>query len=75
MECETLVISMHGKNQDGVCHVIKNKHGVECMQNFKQKEDLGSTIKPRCPKSLFVGAKTFMWVAKKRDAFLIHTLP
>jgi hypothetical protein len=34
-ECETLVRSMHGKNQNGVCHVTKNKHGDECMQNLK----------------------------------------
>jgi hypothetical protein len=23
------------KNQNGVCHVTKNKHGDECMQNLK----------------------------------------
>ncbi len=38
MECETLVRNIHNKNQDGVCHVTKNKHGDECMQNLKQKE-------------------------------------
>ncbi len=34
-ECETLVGSMHGKNQDQICHLIENKHGDECMQNSK----------------------------------------
>ncbi len=35
LECETLVRSMHGKNQDGVCHIIEKKHGDECMPNLK----------------------------------------
>ncbi len=30
---------MHGKNQDEVHHVTKNKHEDECMQNLKHKED------------------------------------
>ncbi len=38
LECETLVKSMHGKNQDGVSHVIEKKHGDECLQNLKWKE-------------------------------------
>jgi hypothetical protein len=25
-----------------LCHVTKNKHGDECMQNLKEKEDFGS---------------------------------
>jgi len=53
-ECETFVRNMHGKNQDGVCHLIENKHEDECMQNLKQKEVyLSSTRNPRCPKPLF----------------------
>jgi hypothetical protein len=42
LEYETFVKKMHGKNQDVVCHVTKNKHGDECMQNLKEKEDFGS---------------------------------
>jgi hypothetical protein len=34
-KCKTLIRCMHVKNQDGVCHVIKNKQGDECMQNLK----------------------------------------
>jgi hypothetical protein len=45
------------------------------VQNLKQKEDLNGARKPRCPKLLFVGAKTFMKVATKGDAFLIYVLP
>ncbi len=26
LECETFTKNMHGKNQDGVCHVTGNKH-------------------------------------------------
>jgi hypothetical protein len=33
------------------------------------------TRRPRCPKPLFVGAKTFMKVVKKANAFLIYVLP
>jgi hypothetical protein len=42
---------------------------------LKQKEDLNGTIRLRCPKPLFVRAKTFMKVAKIGDAFLIYALP
>jgi len=35
LKCETFVKSMHGKNQDGVCHVTENNLGDECMQNLK----------------------------------------
>ncbi len=35
LECATLVRSMHGKNQDGVCHVTEKKHGDEFMPNLK----------------------------------------
>ncbi len=31
--------------------------------------------KPKCWKSLFIGAKTFMHVTKKGDAFLIYVFP
>ncbi len=65
LECETLVIYMHGKNQNVVCHVTKNKHGDECMQNLKKKENFGSTRRPRWPKPLFVGAKVFMKALKR----------
>jgi hypothetical protein len=37
LECETLVKSMHGTNQDGVCYLIGNNLGDECMQNLKKK--------------------------------------
>jgi hypothetical protein len=60
LECETFIRNIHGKNQDGVCHVTKSKHGDECMQNLKQKEDLGSTRRPKCPKHLFIETKAFM---------------
>jgi hypothetical protein len=59
LECETLLRNMHGKNQDEVCHVTKNKHEDECMQILKQKENFYSTKRPRCPVLLFVGIKTF----------------
>ncbi len=44
---------------------------VKNMQNVKQKEDFNGTRRPRCPKPLFVWIKTFIKVAKKRNAFLI----
>jgi hypothetical protein len=45
------------------------------MQNLEHKENLDGTRRPRCPKLLFVGAKTFMKVATREDAFLIYVLP
>jgi hypothetical protein len=45
------------------------------MQNLKQKEDVNGTRRPRCPKPLFIGAKTFMKVATRGNAFLIYILP
>jgi hypothetical protein len=42
---------------------------------LKQKEDLDGTRRFRCPKPFFVGAKTFMKVATRGDAFLIYVLP
>jgi hypothetical protein len=45
------------------------------MQNLKHKKDLDGTRKPRCPKLLFIGVKTFMKVAKRQDAFFIYVLP
>jgi hypothetical protein len=48
---------------------------INNMQNLKQKENLDGTKKPRCPKLLFLGAKAFMKVVKKGDAFLIYALP
>jgi hypothetical protein len=55
-----------------LCHVTKNKHGDECMQNMKEKEDFGSTRRPRWPKPLFVGAKAFMKAFKRGDIFFIY---
>jgi hypothetical protein len=48
---------------------------VRSMQNLKQKEDLGGTIRPRCPKPLFVTTKTFVKVTTRGDAFLIYVFP
>jgi hypothetical protein len=45
------------------------------MQKLKQKEDLDGTRRLRCPKPLFVGAKTFMKATTRGDAFLIYVLP
>jgi hypothetical protein len=45
LECETFVRNMHGKNQKGVCHLTRNKHGDECMQNFEQQGDLSGKKK------------------------------
>jgi len=50
MEFETFVRNMHGKNEDGICHVTRKEHGDECMQNLKQKENFVGIRKPRCPK-------------------------
>jgi hypothetical protein len=41
------------------------------MQNFEQQGNLGGRKRPRCPKSLFVGAKAFMKAAIKKE---IHFL-
>jgi hypothetical protein len=75
LERETFVRSMHVKNQDGVCHVSRNKHRDECMQNLKQKEDFKCTRRPRYPKPLLVRTRVFMKVAKSIDAFLIYIVP
>jgi hypothetical protein len=40
------------------------------MQSLKHKEDLDGTKRPWSTKLLFVGAKVFMKVATKGDAFL-----
>jgi hypothetical protein len=45
------------------------------MRNLKQKKNLDGMKKPKCPKPLFVGAKTSMNVAKRGDAFLIYIHP
>jgi hypothetical protein len=42
------------------------------MQNLEQKENLDGTRRCRCPKPLFVGAKTFMKVVTRGNAFLIY---
>jgi len=60
LKCETFIRNIHGKNQDGACHVTKSKHGDECMQNLKHKEDLSSTRRPKCPKHLFIETKASM---------------
>jgi hypothetical protein len=39
------------------------------------KEGHHGTRKPKSCKSLFIGAKNFMHVAKKGDEFLIYVLP
>jgi hypothetical protein len=55
LECETFIENMHGKNQDGVCHLIENMCEGESMQNLKQKEVyFGNTRKPGCPKFFFI---------------------
>jgi hypothetical protein len=75
LECETFVKNIHGKNQKGVCHVIGDKHGDECKQNFKQHGDLGGKKRPRCPKPLFIGAKAFMKATIKEMHFLFMFFP
>jgi hypothetical protein len=45
------------------------------MQILKQKEYVNDTRRPRYPKPLFIGAKAFMKVATRGDAFLIYILP
>ncbi len=37
LECETLIRSMHGKNQDGVCHATRNKHKGWLHAKFEAK--------------------------------------
>jgi hypothetical protein len=66
---------MHGQNQDGVCHVLGDKHGDECIQNLKQQEDLSGRRKLKCPEHLFIGTKAFMKATMRIDAFLIYVLP
>jgi hypothetical protein len=41
---------------------------------LKHKKNLGGIKRPKCPKPLFVGAKTFIIVAKRKDALLIYVL-
>jgi hypothetical protein len=74
LECETFIISMFGGVHDHTCHTFEKKHEDKCMQN-QQNKDIGGTQKPKCWKSLFIGAKAFMHVIKKGDAFLIYVLP
>jgi hypothetical protein len=75
MDCETFIRNIYDKNQNGVCHVTKNKHGDECMSNLKQMEDLGSTRRPRCPKHFFIETKASMHATKKGNAFFIYVIP
>jgi hypothetical protein len=42
---------------------------------LKQKKNFHGTRRPRCLEPLFVGAKTFIKAATKRDALLIYVLP
>jgi hypothetical protein len=65
---------MFGGLHDHACHTPKKKNEDKCMQN-QQKKDIGGTQKPKCWKSLFIGAKAFMHVTKKGVAFLIYFLP
>jgi len=48
---------------------------IRNMQNLNRKNDLDGIKRPRCPKTLFVGAKAFIKVAKRRDAFFIYVFP
>jgi hypothetical protein len=56
------------------CHVIRHKHGDECMQNLKQKENFENTRSPRCPKPLLIRARVLK-VVESGDAFLIYIVP
>jgi hypothetical protein len=57
------------------CEALMCEMLVRNMQNWKQKEDLDGTRRLRCSKLLFVGAKPFMKVATRGDAFLIYVFP
>jgi hypothetical protein len=48
---------------------------IKSMQNLKWQGNLDDTRRPRCPKPLFIGAKVFMKLATKGDAFLIYVFP
>jgi hypothetical protein len=48
---------------------------VKSMQILKQKECLGGTRRPSCPKPLFVTTKAFMKATTRGDAFLIYVFP
>jgi hypothetical protein len=47
---------------------------VKNTRNLKPKKILGGIKWLKCPNPLFVGAKTFMNVANRGDAFLIYIL-
>jgi hypothetical protein len=49
--------------------------GLNACKNLKHNGDLGNIKRFRCPKLLVVGAKGFMHVTKKGDAFFIYVLP
>jgi hypothetical protein len=57
------------------CEALKCETFVRNMKNLKQKEDLDGTRRLKCPKPLFVGAKSFMKVVTRGGAFLIYVLP
>jgi hypothetical protein len=66
---------MHSNNHDGICHATKTKHEDGCKQKLRQKKDFNDVKKPKYSKTLVVGTKAFMQVAKKGDAFFIYALP
>jgi len=61
---------MVGETHEPICHVFKDESNeVKCMPNLK---NLVGAQKSKFSKPLFMGAKAFMHVAKKGDAFLIY---
>lgn len=63
---------MFGKNHDGVCYALKDKHENGHMQIIKHTKDLNGTRGSQCSKSLFIGTKVFMHATKKKDVFLVY---
>ncbi len=71
LKCETFVGNMHGKNQNGVCHLIENMREGECMKNLKQKEVYFNNMrKLRCPKPLFTLEQKLSCMLPKRRCIL-----
>jgi hypothetical protein len=59
-----------------ITHVIHPKRSMKtntCKTN--KRRTLVVRKKPKCWKSLFIGAKVFIHVTKKGDTFLIYVLP
>jgi hypothetical protein len=74
LKCEGFS-NMHNNKLDGICHAMETEHENGCKQKLKQKNDFNDVKKPKYSKPLVVGAKVFMQVAKKGDAFFIYVLP